>query len=296
MTRVAVVVPTHQRPAQLERLLDALDGVEWPGDRQVVVVDDGSEPPVRVDRSGVRVVRQPNAGPAAARNRGWRSVDGEIVAFLDDDTWPEPGWLRALLEPFADPSVVGVGGRVIAGDDRFWSRFMQAERLAGHGADPGEDARFLVTANVAFRRRALEDVAGFDERLDVASEDVDLSYRLRDRGGRLVVADNAVARHDHRSRALELVRNYFRHGIGRAALARRHPDRVTAAQERRHLSPRYWVDRYRQHREAGEPVPVALAFVVLRFLFLVVFAAGMAHGRRTGRDDRVTAGEGTAVR
>ena len=99
---VSVVVPTHNRPAGLAKLVAALQGQDLaPARFEVIVVDDGSEPPARVDAGGLalRVVRHERPrGPAAARNSGWRAARAPLVAFVDDDCAPVAGWLGALLE------------------------------------------------------------------------------------------------------------------------------------------------------------------------------------------------------
>ncbi|MEI8319890.1 MAG: glycosyltransferase family A protein, partial [Planctomycetia bacterium] len=84
---VTVVVPTYRRPQQLRRCLEALAAQTFPEPWEVVVVDDGSPQPFSAadmpatDRLALRVIRQENAGPAAARNRGVREARGEFVAF-----------------------------------------------------------------------------------------------------------------------------------------------------------------------------------------------------------------------
>src|SRR4051795_13274584 len=174
-----VVIPSAGRES-LRPLLDALG----PGDGRVLVVDD------RWDRSeplpvpaGVEVMAGRGRGPAAARNVGWRAATAEWVAFLDDDVVPPPGW-RAALERDLErcgPGVAATQGRVRvplpAG-----RRPTDAERnVAGL-----ERARW-ATADMAYRRDALAQVGGFDERFPRAyREDAELALRIRRRGWTLV--------------------------------------------------------------------------------------------------------------
>ncbi|MDD7941780.1 glycosyltransferase [Actinomycetospora lutea] len=124
---VSVVVPVRDRPAELARLLAA---VVDSGVGEVVVVDDGSADPAATARvaasAGARVVRHDvSRGPAAARNTGAAASTGALVAFLDSDVVPEPGWLAPLLGHLADPAVALAAPRIVA-----WSGASDAALLA----------------------------------------------------------------------------------------------------------------------------------------------------------------------
>ncbi len=110
---VTVVVPVRDRPRSLARLLAAL-----PAGLPVVVVDDGSADPgptrAVAEEFDARLVRHPvSRGPAAARNTGLARVGTDLVAFLDSDVVPEPGWLARLHRHLDDPAVAIVGPRVL---------------------------------------------------------------------------------------------------------------------------------------------------------------------------------------
>src|SRR5690606_1709413 len=113
---VTVIVPLHNNAEGLVRLLAALRG------HNVIVVDDGSDQPVRVPpvadgRCQVSVLRHERAlGPAAARNAGLRAAATEFVAFLDSDVVPRSGWLEVMLGHFSDPEVALVAPRIVALD------------------------------------------------------------------------------------------------------------------------------------------------------------------------------------
>ncbi len=139
--------------------------------------------------AGVRVVRGPARGPAAARNAGWRACDSEWVAFLDDDVEPEPGWAAQLAAELAAaaPDVGGVQGRIVvplpaARRPTDWERNTRGL----------ERARW-ATADLAYRRAALEAVGGFDERFPRAyREDADLGLRVTAAGWRIVPGERSV--------------------------------------------------------------------------------------------------------
>jgi histidinol-phosphate phosphatase family protein len=179
------VIPTSGRPS-LAAVLAPLSGVA----SAVVVVDDrrDAEGPLPVP-AGVRVVRGPAHGPAAARNAGWRACTAEWVVFLDDDVEPEDAWLARLAADLdaAAPDVGGVQGRIIvplpAGRrPTDWERSTRGL----------ETARW-ATADLAYRRAALLAVGGFDERFPRAyREDADLGLRITAAGWRIVTGTRTV--------------------------------------------------------------------------------------------------------
>jgi histidinol-phosphate phosphatase family protein len=188
-----VVVPTLGRDS-LGRLLDALGSGTGPLPGRVLLVDDrrdrstpllGTDLPDRVE-----VVAGRAAGPAAARNLGWRRATAEWVAFLDDDVVPSATWLADLAADLEGlgPDVGGSQGRVVVpmpGGRRptDWERNVRGL----------ETARW-ATADMAYRREALEEVGGFDERFPRAyREDADLGLRVVRAGYRIVSGRREVA-------------------------------------------------------------------------------------------------------
>jgi cellulose synthase/poly-beta-1,6-N-acetylglucosamine synthase-like glycosyltransferase len=191
----SAVVPTLGRPS-LHTLLVALAGAEGPKPDVVVVVDD------RVDRSAaldltsdcdalpVVVVSSGGRGPAAARNAGWRRCRTEWVAFLDDDVVPGADWPAALAADLdgLPAQVAGSQGRVRVPlpSDRRPTDWERTTAGLEHGR--------WITADMAYRRSALDAVGGFDERFPRAfREDSDLALRVVDAGYRLVHGSRQVS-------------------------------------------------------------------------------------------------------
>jgi histidinol-phosphate phosphatase family protein len=190
-----VVVPTVGRES-LRTLLDALSGpgASGPLPARVIVVDDRRDRaaplplPPAVD---VVVLPGPARGPAAARNVGWRAGRSPWVAFLDDDVLPPRDWRAALARDLdavdAEPHVGGSQGVVTvplpAGRrPTDWER-----NVAGL-----QDARW-ITADMAYRRRCLASVGGFDERFPRAyREDADIALRAIAKGWSLVQGERRV--------------------------------------------------------------------------------------------------------
>ncbi|MBX6381815.1 MAG: glycosyltransferase [Microbispora sp.] len=184
---VTVVIPTIGRPS-----LDATLAAVEPGP-DVIVVDDRPEddPKPLAVPPRVRVLRSGGRGPAAARNAGWRAAATPWVVFLDDDVVPGPGWVRALTADLArlPAHVGGSQGRLevpLPADRRPTDAERNTAGLAG--AD-------WITADMAYRRAALEAAGGFDERFPGAyREDADLALRV-ERAGFALVKGERLTRH-----------------------------------------------------------------------------------------------------
>ena len=168
---VTIVICTRNRPAHLNRCLEAITRLEHRPD-EVIVVENTSgdkETEAAAQRFSARYTIEPVVGLSRARNLGLAESKSEIVAYLDDDALPSERWLERLIEPFADPRVGTVTGRTIL-----------PESQPGLG-DP-EPARFLsnndnqwfeiaafgglgIGTNMAIRRSACIGWKVFDERL-----------------------------------------------------------------------------------------------------------------------------------
>jgi GT2 family glycosyltransferase len=162
----------------------------------------------RAEFGDVRVLANAHRqGLSGARNTAVAAASGDVVVFLDDDAAARPGWLRALLTPYADPDVVAVGGRAdngIPGEeheglDRI-GRLLPDGRLTGSfAADPGRvvEVDHLLGANMSFRRSALVAIGGIRGNYPgtCLCEESDISLRVRAAGGRLVYQPRALVRH-----------------------------------------------------------------------------------------------------
>jgi mycofactocin system glycosyltransferase len=233
---VTVVIPVRDRPAGLGRLLTALRSDPSTSALPIVVVDDGSLDPgavaARAEEACAAVLRHSTArGPAAARNTGLRAVTTELVAFLDSDCVPVPGWLDALAPHLADPRLAVVAPRIVAGHDSGGAWPARYEAVAG-ALDMGEwpaavrslsAVSYVPSAALLCRRTALGD--GFDETMRVA-EDVDLVWRLAAAGWRVRYEPRGAVAHEHRTAPVDWLRRRAFYGTGAALLAARHGSAV----------------------------------------------------------------------
>ncbi|GHJ32863.1 transferase [Streptomyces hygroscopicus subsp. sporocinereus] len=185
----AVVIPTLGRPS-LSVTLKALADAKGPAPRRIVLVDDRplddcTALPADIPSELaplVEIAPGCSAGPAAARNIGWRAAPEPWTVFLDDDVVPGPTWADDLAADLAavGPDTAGVQARITVPlpPDR---RPTDWERTTA-----GLAAARWITADMAYRRAALEAVGGFDERFPRAfREDADLALRIMAAGWRL---------------------------------------------------------------------------------------------------------------
>ncbi len=224
---VTLVVPVRDNAVGVSRLLAATTDLP---DR--IVVDDGSSAPLL--HATARHSRP--AGPAAARNTGWRSAGTDLVAFLDSDTVPEPGWLDSVLPLFTDPVVLAVAPRIRSAalpHSRLVPRYEVDRSSLDMGSRPAavrpmSRVSYVPSAALVVRRSALSDVDGFDEGLRFG-EDVDLVWRLIERGGTVRYQPEAVVWHEPRADLRSWLRQRFDYGTSAAPLSKRHPGLLSCA-------------------------------------------------------------------
>ncbi|MFG1927125.1 glycosyltransferase family 2 protein [Cryptosporangium sp. NPDC048952] len=193
----SAVIPTIGRPSLAACLAALADGVRagGPSPAEVIVIDDrpltecGRLPVDVPPELHVRVEYGCGNGPAAARNLGWRSATTPWVAFLDDDVIPTPTWTTDLAADLsrADAATGAVAGLIVVPLPG-GRRPTDAERNTAGLAESK-----WITADIAYRKAALEAVGGFDERFRRAfREDADLALRVQDAGWSLVTGQRVT--------------------------------------------------------------------------------------------------------
>lgn len=236
MPTVDVVVPTHSRPDLLRGCLDSLSRQTLR--HRVVVVRDGpgEETEIEGDHPEAEIVSLGRSrGFAAAANAGVLAGEAELVVLLNDDVTAEAAFVERIVEPFAEPGVGMVAPLLLRPDGTIDSFGLEADftlavfpRLWGMGpeaveAERGDTILGPAGAGGAYRRQALEQVGGLDERLVSYNEDADLALRLRAAGWSCAAAPAARAVHlgsasfGHRSSE-----QLYRLGFSRAFMLRKY--------------------------------------------------------------------------
>jgi O-antigen biosynthesis protein len=230
--RVSVVVCSYNGASTLEEALQYVERLRYP-DYEVIVVDDGSSDRTAevAGRFDVRLISTPNRGLSSARNTGLAAATGEIVAYLDDDAFPDRDWLRYLALAFQRSDHVGVGGPNVPPPDEGPIARCVARAPGGpiHVLLSDTEAEHLPGCNMAFRVDRLREIGGFDPQFRAAGDDVDVCWRLIDEGGTLGFSPGAMVWHRRRAS----IRGYWKQqrGYGRAegVLEQKWPDRYNAA-------------------------------------------------------------------
>ena len=190
-TPVSVIIVSRGRPEALARCLRGIAGLCHDRFEVVVVADPAGLAALEPWRGRIKTLVFDEANIARARNLGLSLAAGKVVAFIDDDSVPEPTWLARLVAPFADDEVGAAGGPVIGrnGIRLQWGpsaadRLGQRQPLATDPVLParhrGSRDRGIKTegTNMAFRRDLLLRIGGFDERFAFYLDETDVNLRL----------------------------------------------------------------------------------------------------------------------
>ncbi|HEX6476666.1 MAG TPA: glycosyltransferase [Acidimicrobiales bacterium] len=211
MTTVSIVVNTYNRADSLRLTLEGLDQLDYQ-DFEVVVVDgpstDGTDEVLAQYSDRIKVGRCANRNLSESRNIGIGLAAGEVVAFIDDDAYPDPAWLDRLVEGYSREEVAGVGGPVYDHTGAsLQARYNLANRYAdasiGYEFNPtpyvnyplSESFAYLIGTNSSFRRRLLVEVGGFDEEYEYYLDETDLCCRLVDEGYVINALDDGFVYH-----------------------------------------------------------------------------------------------------
>src|SRR4030095_15773994 len=157
-----------------------------------------------------------NRGLSNARNTGWQEAKGEIVAYIDDDAYPDPHWLTYIAATFMRTPHVGIGGPNLPppGDGAVADCVANAPGGPIHVLLSDTEAEHIPGGNMAFRKTGLQAIGGFDPQFRTAGDDVDICWRLQQQGWTIGFSPAAMVWHHRRNS----VRAYWKQqqGYGRA--------------------------------------------------------------------------------
>ncbi len=226
--RASVVICSYNGSRTLADCLDGVARLEYP-DYEVVVVDDGStdQTATIARRYQCRLIRTPNRGLASARNTGLAAATGEIVAYLDDDARPDPHWLAYIASTFLGTSHAAVGGPNLAppGDGAIADAVARSPGGPVHVLLTDREAEHIPGCNMAFRKACLEAIGGFDLQFRVAGDDVDVCWRLQERGWTIGFHPAATVWHHRRNSIRAYWKQQLGYGRAEAMLERKWPEK-----------------------------------------------------------------------
>jgi len=226
--KVSVVVACYNGAKTLKTCLDSLQTLNYP-DYEVILVDDGS-----LDASAqiaslypnVRYFRQRNHGLSVARNTGISAAEGEIIAFTDADCRADEDWLYYLMGDLVRSRFAAVGGHNLLPPE-------DSPAAAAVMVSPGGPAHVMLTdrvaehipgCNMVFYKWALEEVGGFDPIFKKAGDDVDICWRLQQRGHQIGFNSAGFVWHYRRSNVQAYLKQQAGYGEAEALLVRKHPE------------------------------------------------------------------------
>lgn len=224
--KISVVIPTYKRSRLLSACLSALTSQTFDKNAyEVIVVSDGpdSETELAVrkfadetGRSFLYLHSASKKGPAAARNIGWQSAGGTLIAFTDDDCIPDKDWLSDLWRAHRGEGAIAYTGRIkVPLSDRPTDYEMNTANL--------EKAKF-VTANCCCTKEALRRTGGFDERFSMAwREDSDLEFKLLEQYIPIARLQDALVTHPVRKAPWAVSIREQKKGLFNALLYKKYP-------------------------------------------------------------------------
>jgi cellulose synthase/poly-beta-1,6-N-acetylglucosamine synthase-like glycosyltransferase len=232
---VAVLVPAYNEETVICKTVETLLASTLEAD--IIVIDDGSSDRtsdvVRETYAGVervKVHRKENGGKAAALNYGIAQTDAEVIVAIDGDTVLLPDAIERLVEPFEDPRVGAVAGKVVVGNRvNLMTRFQALEYLMSQNLDRRAFELFNAIGVVpgaigAWRRRALVEVGGYSH--DTLAEDADLTISIERRGWRVLGEPAAVALTEAPESLGSFLKQRFRWMFGTLQVAYKHAGAV----------------------------------------------------------------------
>ena len=230
---ISVVICAYNAASTLDECLEHTCKLDYPK-LDILVIDDGStDDTAEIARRHprARLLTIEHAGLSVARNAGYAHADGDLVAYLDSDAYPSPEWPYFLALGMVSPAVGGVGGpNVPPLDDPIGAH--QVARAPGgpvHVLISDDRAEHIPGCNMAFWKDVLTEVGGCDPIYLSAGDDVDLCWKVLDKGWEIGFHPAALVWHHRRPGIRAYLKQQRGYGRSEALVEARHPDRFTPA-------------------------------------------------------------------
>ncbi len=231
MPLISVIVCTYNGSATIRKCLEGIAKLVYPN-FEVIVVNDGS-----TDHTAdiakdyyVKLVTTTNHGLSSARNTGMRNASGEIIAYIDDDAWPDPHWLQYIAYAYASSDHACIGGPNISPQESGFISTCVANAPGGpvHVLDSDEIAEHVPGCNMTFRKDALMKIGGFDPVYRCAGDDVDVCWRIQESGRTIGFHPSAVVWHLRRNSFKAYWKQQKGYGKAEALLESKWPEKYNS--------------------------------------------------------------------
>ncbi|MEJ7611101.1 MAG: glycosyltransferase [Ferruginibacter sp.] len=224
----SVVVCSYNGSATIRDTLNALTNLSYPR-FEVIVVNDGSTDDLAeiVSHYPVRLITTPNKGLSNARNTGMYNAKGEIIAYIDDDAYPEEHWLHYLAYAYSNSEHGAMGGPNIIPEEDGPLAFCVANAPGGpvHVLSTDEIAEHIPGCNLSVRKNVLMKIGGFDPVYRAAGDDVDICWRIQEAGHTIGFHPSAVVWHHRRNSLKAYWKQQKGYGKAEALLEAKWPEK-----------------------------------------------------------------------
>lgn len=203
---VSIIIPVKDNTENLRNCIKNCRSVEYP-DFEIIVLPDN--PIDDYGSSEVKIVPTGSMGPAEKRNIGIRHSRGEVLAFLDDDVFPEKDWLKNATKNFEDPDVAAVGGPAVTPEDSPILQKASGLIYSSYLASGRESGRYIPrrkrevddypTCNFIVKKSIMDELGGFQTKF-WPGEDTAICLRITKHLNKKIIYDPEVLVYHHRRR------------------------------------------------------------------------------------------------
>jgi glycosyltransferase involved in cell wall biosynthesis len=226
LPKISVVVCSYNGATTIKDTMEGLQQLDYPN-FEVIVVNDGSNDNTSKIASeyDFRLISTENGGLSNARNIGMHAATGDIVAYIDDDAYPDPHWLTYLASGYMTSDHAGMGGPNIKpfGDGPIADCVGNSPGGPLHVLTTDEIAEHIPGCNMSFRRDALLEIGGFDPVFRAAGDDVDVCWRIQEKGYTIGFHPSAFVWHHCRNSFKMYWKQQQGYGKAEALLERKWP-------------------------------------------------------------------------
>ncbi|MEH2171311.1 glycosyltransferase [Nostoc sp.] len=227
--KVSVIVCAYNAERTMDSCLASLKELNYPNYEVIVVNDGSSDRTLEITQhyDYVRLINQENKGLSVARNVGMAAATGEIVAYTDSDCMADPDWLTYLVAKFLSSGLGAVGGPNLSPpeDSLVPACVAVSPGVPTHILLSDEVAEHIAGCNMAFRREVLQEINGFNPIFRTAGDDVDICWRLQDRGYTIGFSPTAIVWHFRRNTVAAYLKQQQGYGKAEALVYFQHPYR-----------------------------------------------------------------------
>jgi glycosyltransferase involved in cell wall biosynthesis len=225
---ISVVVCCYNSEATIDKCLESLQKLDYPN-YEVIVVNDGSTDKTEdiVKKYDFQLISIDNMGLGNARNVGLKAAKGEIVAYIDSDAFADEHWLKYIAAKFNNTDCAGAGGPNLAPPNNGKISDCVANAPGGplHVLLSDDEAEHIPGCNMAFLKDSLRAVGGFDEKFNIAGDDVDLCWRIQQCGMWLAFSPSALVWHYRRNSVRAYWKQQLEYGKVEAFLEKKWPQK-----------------------------------------------------------------------